>query len=271
MSAIPNRPQPEIILQSSVSAFRSGALIVSALAIRLHRLNSASAAPVTLHDDDMTQTFADLFDRLGVIRSIQKIVKRSHLSRCHFSHRYGQLIENKFSHNCHEPKRRLSPLSEVICCPPVDVKLVSYPPVHVSLGVELGTHIAGVRQLRQGFLRRPIHLSNQPRGFARGFPLTLPRTTAMAFRWRFWICITVGRGFLASDDPRRIAAHMHHNTLANVGAHQRFMHLVAKLVPSARGETAGEHRLAGNPLLLSKPQIVRNAALPSNISRSIFV
>ena len=41
---------------------------------------------------------------------------------------------------------------------------------------------------------------------------------------------------------------MHPNTLADVGAHQRFMHLVAKLVPSERGETAGEHRLAGNPL-----------------------
>jgi hypothetical protein len=41
---------------------------------------------------------------------------------------------------------------------------------------------------------------------------------------------------------------MHHNTLANVGAHQRFVRLVAKPAPRKHGETAGEHRLAGNPL-----------------------
>ena len=64
---------------------------------------------------------------------------------------------------------------------PVNVKPVSYPPMHVSIRVEIGSRVAGVRQLRQGFLRRPIHLSNQPRGVARGCPLTLPRTTAMAF------------------------------------------------------------------------------------------
>ncbi len=148
--AVTDIPQTEAVLQTTVPPLGRGAFLVSFGSVRIHGRNVFPVTLVRVYDRNVSHLLANAPYGLSVIGGVHQFVQAGHLSPGHSRQRNGHLAVMNRSGGRHGAAIRL-----------VNVKLVSYPPVHVSLGVELGSHVADARQLRQGFLRRPIHLSNQ--------------------------------------------------------------------------------------------------------------